>query len=123
MSIVYKNSTFPGIEALSCSDKFHFANHLHSGHVLWLNTACGEQYSVQGTSDILQRGSFGVIEPYVVHSNHPFLGNSRQLRIFYLGEELAEVESASVSMNHSRFCEVGCNIGATASADVSVRRL
>ena len=83
----YKSPPFPGIKALSCSSDFVFDNHIHSGHVLWLNSEGGEHFNVQGTASILQPGSISVIEPGIVHSNQPATKNKRHLRSLYLEED------------------------------------
>mgnify|MGYP000206372487 CR=1 FL=1 len=82
--IVYASSNVSGIEALSCVSNFHFGTHIHDGHVIWLNSAGGEHFSVKGNSDILQPGSVSVIEPGVAHTNRPCAGGGRHLRSLYL---------------------------------------
>lgn len=83
-SLIYTSPGFPGIEALSCVNGFHFDRHLHDGHVIWLNSEGGEQYSLEGKTEILQPGSLSVIEPGIVHSNHPCSDSKRYLRSLYL---------------------------------------
>ena len=83
----YKSPLYPGVEALSCKNSFAFAGHIHNGHVLWLNSEGGEQYSLKGCTNILQPGSVSIIEPGIVHSNRPWNSARRHLRSLYLGEE------------------------------------
>lgn len=83
-SLQYKFPPLPGIKALSCSSDFVFDNHIHSGHVLWLNSEGGEKFKVLGTTSVLQPGSISIIEPGVVHSNHPLAKSKRHLRSLYL---------------------------------------
>lgn len=83
----YISPPLPGLNALSCSNDFAFEKHIHSGHVLWLNSEGGEQYQIQGQSSILQPGTISVIEPGVVHSNQPSVDGKRHLRSLYLEED------------------------------------
>lgn len=85
--ITYKSTDIPGLEALSCESGFNFSNHLHNGHVLWVNSDGGEHFQFKGHSDILQPGCISIIEPCVVHSNRPFLEGNRHLRSLYLEED------------------------------------
>lgn len=85
--IIYASSPVAGIEALSCVSDFHFGTHIHDGHVIWLNSAGGEHFSVKGNSDILQPGSVSVIEPGMAHANHPCEGSGRHLRSLYLAPD------------------------------------
>lgn len=87
MNIVYSPSSLDGLEVLSCSGNYSFANHLHDGYVLWLNSESGEHFSLNGTSDILAPGTIGIIEPGVIHANHPCLPGKRHLRSFYFSEK------------------------------------
>lgn len=87
MKIVYSPSPLEGMEVLSCSGGHSFANHLHDGYVLWLNSESGEHFSLNGTSDILSPGSIAIIEPGVIHANRPCLPKRRHLRSFYFSEE------------------------------------
>lgn len=86
-SLRYTSTTFPGLEALCCSNEFRFTNHLHDGHVLWINSGGGEYYHLRGCKKILQPGCVSVIEPGIVHSNHPCEGAVRYLRSLYLSNE------------------------------------
>lgn len=86
-TVQYKSPLSPGIEALSCVDSFVFSNHIHNGHVLWLNSEGGEEYKLKGCTTILQPGSISIIEPGIVHSNRPWNPAKRHLRSLYLGEE------------------------------------
>ncbi len=86
MSIVYRSAPISGLEALYCLSDFSFTEHLHSGHVVWLNTGCGEHFRIKGTSAILQPGSLSIIEAGVIHANHPCAPGRRQLRSLYLEE-------------------------------------
>jgi hypothetical protein len=52
MSIVYRSTSLPGLEALSCRSDFPFIAHLHSSHVLRLHTGCGEHFRIKETSAI-----------------------------------------------------------------------
>lgn len=83
----YTSPSIPGLHALSCSSDFIFEKHLHSGHVLWLNSEGGETYTIKGSSSVLQPGCLSVIEPGVVHSNRPSVIGKRHLRSLYLEEE------------------------------------
>ena len=83
----YKSPPLIGIKALSCSSDFAFDNHIHSGHVLWLNSAGGEHFKVLGKDSILQPGSISIIEPGIVHSNRPSAQSKRHLRSLYLGKD------------------------------------
>lgn len=76
----------PGIEALSCRNDFTFHDHLHDGHVIWVNSGGGEHFRLKGRSDILQPGSISIIEPQVVHSNSPTPESDRHLRSLYIEE-------------------------------------
>lgn len=88
MSLVYRStSALPGLEALSCRDDFPFSGHLHSGHVVWLNSEGGEYFSLRGNSAVLQPGHLSIIEAGVVHANRPCSAGRRHLRSFYLEEE------------------------------------
>ncbi len=87
LHITYKSSTVPGLEVLSCESGFDFGDHIHNGHVLWVNSSGGERFRLRGHSNILQPGSVSIIEPGVVHSNSPLSEQSRHLRSLYLGEE------------------------------------
>jgi len=84
MSLVYRSASLPGLEALSCRTDFSFGAHIHSGAVLWLNSASGERFSVKGRSEILQPGCVSLIEAGVVHANRPCGGGRRDLRSLYL---------------------------------------
>ena len=86
-TLQYKSSPLTGIKALSCSSDFAFDNHIHSGHVLWLNSEGGEQFKVFGTTSVLQPGSISIIEPGIVHSNHPSTKSKRHLRSLYLEKD------------------------------------
>lgn len=83
-TLQYKSPPLTGIKALSCSSDFVFDNHIHSGHVLWLNSEGGEHFKVLGTTSVLQPGSISIIEPGIVHSNHPLAKSKRHLRSLYL---------------------------------------
>jgi len=83
-TLQYKSPPLAGIKALSCSSDFVFDSHIHSGHVLWLNSEGGEHFKVLGTTSVLQPGSISIIEPGVVHSNHPSAKSKRHLRSLYL---------------------------------------
>jgi len=85
MSIEYKH--YPGMEVLSCTDPFEFKPHIHNRYVVWLNTGCGEHFSVKGETDILQPGSVSIFEPGLVHANHPCSEQKRHLRSFYVDPE------------------------------------
>ena len=86
-TLQYKSPLSPGIEVLSCVNSFVFTNHIHNGHVLWLNSEGGEEYNLKGCATILQPGSISIIEPGIVHSNRPWNPAKRHLRSLYLGEE------------------------------------
>lgn len=86
MSLRYRSTSLPGLEALSCRSSFSFGDHLHSGHVIWINSLGGEHFSVKGSSTILQPGSISIIEAGVVHSNRPCSEGPRCLRSLYLEE-------------------------------------
>lgn len=83
-TLQYKSPPLTGIKALSCSSDFVFDNHIHSGHVLWLNSKGGENFKVLGTTSVLQPGSISIIEPGIVHSNQPLTKSKRHLRSLYL---------------------------------------
>lgn len=83
----YAAPSFPGLHALSCANDFAFEKHIHSGHVLWLNSEGGEIYTIKSSSSVLQPGTVSLIEPGVVHSNRPSVNGKRHLRSFYLEEE------------------------------------
>ncbi|NDV21389.1 AraC family transcriptional regulator [Desulfovibrio sp. JC022] len=85
-TIIY-SSPMEGLEVLSCSSGREFKSHLHDGYVLWLNSESGENYSVKGSSDILQPGSISIIEPETIHANSPCCIERRHLRSFYFSEE------------------------------------
>ena len=87
LKIRYTTSTIPGLEALSCESGFDFGDHIHNGHVLWVNSSGGERFQLKGHSDILQPGSVSIIEPGVVHSNRPLSDEGRHLRSLYLEED------------------------------------
>jgi AraC-like DNA-binding protein len=87
MDIVYAPLQLEGMEVLSCCGGHSFANHLHDGYVLWLNSEAGEHFSLQGSSDILPQGSIAIIEPGVVHANRPCSPERRHLRSFYFSEK------------------------------------
>lgn len=82
MTIEYRHT--PDMEVLSCTDPFEFKPHIHDRYVVWLNTGCGEHFSVKGRTDILQPGSVSIFEPGLVHANHPCSNNHRHLRSFYV---------------------------------------
>ncbi len=82
MAIAYKH--YPGMEVLSCTDPFAFKPHIHDRYVVWLNTGCGEHYSLKGEADILQPGYISIFEPELVHANHPCAGDKRHLCSFYV---------------------------------------
>lgn len=86
-NLYYSPPALHGLQALSCLNNFEFESHIHSGHVLWLNSEGGEYYQVQGNSSILQPGCISVIEPGIVHSNQPIGNNKRHLRSLYLEED------------------------------------
>ena len=86
-TLQYKSPPLTGIKALSCSSDFAFDSHIHSGHVLWLNSEGGEQFKVLRTTSVLQPGSISIIEPGVVHSNHPLAKSKRHLRSLYLEKD------------------------------------
>ncbi len=52
--------------------------------MVWLNTGCGEHYSLKGETDILQPGAISIFEPGLVHANHPCAGDQRHLCSFYV---------------------------------------
>lgn len=83
-TLQYKSPPLTGIKALSCSSDFVFDSHIHSGHVLWLNSEGGENFKVLGTTSVLQPGSISIIEPGIVHSNQPLAKSKRHLRSLYL---------------------------------------
>lgn len=83
-SLLYKAPEIPGLEVLSCTTGLEFGNHLHDGHVVWLNSECGEEYSLKGTRSILKPGQISIIEPGEVHANKSSCSNKRHLRSFYL---------------------------------------
>ena len=85
--IIYSSSSIRGLEALSCDSSFHFADHIHTGHVLWCSAGGGERYRIKKKNEILQQGSICIIEPGVVHSNGPFSKGSRHLCSLYLEED------------------------------------
>jgi len=85
MSIEYRH--YPGMEVLSCTDPFEFKPHIHDRYVVWLNTGCGEHFSVKGETDILQPGSLSIFEPGLVHANYPCSEQERHLRSFYVDRE------------------------------------
>ncbi|PHR24465.1 MAG: hypothetical protein COA36_15610 [Desulfotalea sp.] len=87
INLYYKNSPLPGLKALSCANDFAFDKHIHSGHVLWLNSKGGEIFTLQQTATLLQPGSISIIEPGVVHSNRPATANRRHLRSLYLEQD------------------------------------
>lgn len=87
MDIVYAPVQLEGMEVLSCWDGHNFANHLHDGYVLWLNSEAGEHFSLQGCSDILPQGSIAIIEPGIIHANRPCSPEKRHLRSFYFSEK------------------------------------
>jgi AraC-like DNA-binding protein len=87
MDIVYAPLQLEGMEVLSCCGDYSFANHLHDGYVLWLNSEAGEHFSLQGSSDILPQGSIAIIEPGVIHANRPCSPERRHLRSFYFSEK------------------------------------
>lgn len=87
MDIVYSPSPLEGMEVLSCNGDHSFANHLHDGYVLWLNSESGEHFSLSGASDILSPGAIAIIEPGVIHANRPCLPDKRHLRSFYFSED------------------------------------
>ncbi|WP_161630008.1 helix-turn-helix domain-containing protein [Desulfogranum mediterraneum] len=70
--------------ALSCRSEFVFEDHIHEGHVLWVNSEGAEQYHLQGRSALLQPGWVSIIEPGVVHANHACTPAKRHLRSLYL---------------------------------------
>jgi len=98
----YTSPPLPGLNALSCSNDFAFESHIHSGHVLWLNSEGGEQYQIQGQSSILQPGTISVIEPGVVHSNQPSADGKRHLRSLYLEEDFFRYLERLISGSSTR---------------------
>ncbi|GAB6143376.1 helix-turn-helix domain-containing protein [Desulfocicer niacini] len=84
MGIVYKSCPGSLIEVLCCTDSFEFKPHIHDKYVVWLNTECGEHYTVKGSNNILQKYSIGIFEPGLVHSNYALPDNQRCLRSFYI---------------------------------------
>ncbi len=97
LAIEYRH--YPGLEMLSCTDPFEFKPHIHDRYVVWLNTGCGEHFSVKGETDILQPGSICILEPGLVHANHPCSDKDRHLRSFYVDpaffEDLARQSGSS----------------------------
>ncbi|SMC97990.1 transcriptional regulator, AraC family [Desulfocicer vacuolatum DSM 3385] len=87
MGIIYKNKPMSQVEILCCTDAFEFKPHIHDRYVVWLNTGCGEHFSVKGESDILQPGSISIFEPGRVHSNYACSNSRRCLRSFYIHPE------------------------------------
>lgn len=85
MTMAYKH--LPGMEVLSCTAPFEFKPHIHNRYVVWLNTGCGEHFSVKGETDILQPGSVSIFEPGLVHANRPCSEQDRHLRSFYVDRE------------------------------------
>ena len=85
MAIEYRQ--YPGMEMLSCTDPFEFKPHIHDRYVVWINTGCGEHFSVKGETDILQPGSLSIFEPGLVHANRPCSDQDRHLRSFYVDQE------------------------------------
>jgi len=86
VSLRYRSASLPGLEVLSCRSDFSFDAHMHSGAVLWLNSAGGEHFSVRGSSEVLQPGCLSLIAAGVVHANRPCGGGPRDLRSLYLEE-------------------------------------
>ncbi len=82
MAIEYRR--YPGMEVLSCTDPFEFKPHIHNRYVVWLNTGCGEHFTVKGATDILQPGAISIFAPGLVHANHPCSEHDRHLRSFYV---------------------------------------
>lgn len=101
MKTVYAPSPLQGLEILSCSGDHKFAKHLHDGYVLWLNSESGEHFSVKGSSDVLQPGTISIIEPTVIHANHPSVQGKRHLRSFYFGEDFLSDLHRKISGNDS----------------------
>lgn len=87
MGIIYKSSPISHMEILCCTDSFEFKPHIHNKYVVWLNTGCGEHYTIKGAKDILDIGGISVIEPGLVHSNYPTSAARRCLRSFYIDPE------------------------------------
>jgi AraC-like DNA-binding protein len=101
MSLCYRSTSLPGLEALSCRSSFSFGDHLHSGHVIWLNSLGGEHFSVKGSSTILQPGSVSIIEAGVIHNNRPCSGGPRYLRSLYLEEAFFVDLGEKLELRHS----------------------
>lgn len=92
----YASAPHPELEILSCRSDKAFSPHLHEGYVVWLNSEAGEQFSVQGSTEILQPGSISIIEPGVIHANQPCLAQQRHLRSFYFTPQfLADIAERS----------------------------
>ena len=87
MGIIYKSSPISLMEILCCTDSFEFKPHIHNKYVVWLNTGCGEHYTIKGSKGILGTGEVSVFEPGLVHSNHPTSAARRCLRSFYIDPE------------------------------------
>ena len=87
MGIFYKSIPTPHMEILCCTDSFEFKPHIHDRYVVWLNTGCGEHFTVKGSSSILQTGSISILEPGLVHSNYSCSETRRCLRSFYIDPE------------------------------------
>lgn len=87
MGIIYKSSPISHMEILCCTDSFEFKPHVHTKYVVWLNTGCGEHYTIKGSKDILGTGEISVLEPGLVHSNHSISAARRCLRSFYIDPE------------------------------------
>jgi AraC-like DNA-binding protein len=84
--IRYRSGDLPGLEALSCQSNHVFTDHLHNGHVLWINYRGGERFRVQGNTSVLQPGCLSLIAAGVVHANEPNDPGARDLRSLYLEE-------------------------------------
>lgn len=86
-NIHYTSLPSTGIEALSCASDFAFPKHVHSGHVIWLNSRGAEHFEVRNSKKILQPGTISIIEPFIAHSNKPAEPSARHLRSLYLNHD------------------------------------
>lgn len=115
-TISYNSASLPGIKVLSCTSDYAFRDHIHNEHVIWLNSANGEHFSLGGNSKVLQPGSISIIEPGRVHSNRGFAGKNRHLRSLYLspsffshieklitGEDIGKLELPTIVLKNKRY--------------------
>lgn len=84
-----KRKSLKGFDILTCSAmEWSFPPHLHEQYCIWINSAGGEWLQYKGTTDILEPGGFGIVNPGEIHANKGVGGRGRRLQTLYIDAEV-----------------------------------